>query len=52
MNVRFCGEWGIRTLGPAVRDNGFRDRPDRPLRQLSVFKVKNIKKNNSLALAA
>jgi hypothetical protein len=31
----FCGERGIRTLGPAKRDNGFRDRPDRPLRHLS-----------------
>lgn len=54
MNFVFCieliipvllsGETGIRTLGPAKQDNGFRDRPVRPLRHLSkIFaKVKNI----------
>ena len=35
--VDFCGgETGIRTLGPPKEVNGFRDRPDRPLRHLSV----------------
>ncbi len=29
------GERGIRTLGPPKADNGFRDRPDRPLWHLS-----------------
>ncbi len=35
------GETGIRTLGPR-RDNGFRDRPVRPLRHLSEAKYINI----------
>ena len=29
------GKTGIRTLGPGKLVNGFRDRPDRPLRHLS-----------------
>ena len=33
----FCGERGIRTLGPTKQVNGFRDRPVRPLRHLSNF---------------
>ena len=41
--IFISGEWGIRTPGPAKQDNGFRDRPDRPLRQLSIFEVKIIK---------
>ncbi len=31
----FCGERGIRTLGGPKDHNGFRDRPDQPLRHLS-----------------
>ena len=30
------GKTGIRTLGPGKLVNGFRDRPDRPLRHLSL----------------
>ena len=33
----FSGKTGIRTLGPGKLVNGFRDRPDRPLRHLSVI---------------
>ena len=43
-----CGETGIRTLGPPKRVNGFRDRPDRPLRHLSFllgFAPKSVCKN-------
>ena len=32
----FGGEGGIRTLGTHEEYNGFRDRPDRPLRHLSA----------------
>ena len=31
----FCGEGGIRTHGGPEGHNGFRDRPDQPLRHLS-----------------
>ena len=37
MSVGVSGEKGIRTLGPQKEVNGFRDRPVRPLRHLSVF---------------
>ena len=33
----FCGKWGIRTPG-TLQFNGFQDRRDRPLRQLSEGK--------------
>jgi hypothetical protein len=32
----FCGEKGIRTPGAREEHNGFRDRPVRPLRHLSL----------------
>lgn len=37
MSVGVSGEKGIRTLGPQKEVNGFRDRPVRPLRHLSVY---------------
>ena len=33
------GEGGIRTLGTHEEYNGFRDRPDRPLRHLSALRL-------------
>ena len=39
---KFSGERGIRTLGPAKRDNSFRDCPDRPLRHLSFLQAAKV----------
>ena len=36
LSASFGGKTGIRTLGPGKLVNGFRDRPDRPLRHLSL----------------
>ncbi len=54
---KLCGEKGIRTLGPPKEVNGFRDRPDRPLRHLSIsfaltcvvqyFSLENVCKNTN-----
>jgi hypothetical protein len=47
-NHRACGERGIRTLGPRTANNGFRDRPIRPLWHLSdgrlVFTLKPVRR--------
>ena len=37
LSASFSGKTGIRTLGPGKLVNGFRDRPDRPLRHLSMY---------------